>query len=386
MKQNRIIWLSLWIISFVGINFYGGVISYGLFSVLTIIPIVSLIYVLYVYFTFHIYQELGTRNLVVNQPIPYFFTLVNEFPLSYVGIKVDFFSSFSSINGLENEEYELVYKKKIKQNTTLICKYRGEYEVGIKTVEIQDYFRLFNIKFHNKETLRVIVKPEIIHIDEFKNFDIISFQKEVGTSVGRLDVLAREYTLGDDIRNIHWGLTAKTGHLMSREHIGDKNSNIGIIIGNDRVSSNPSVYLPIENKMLETTLAISLYLLKKNISIFEIHKSNNISVNRADNIGDFNKLSEIISRIQFDEIQNAAKIYFSELEKNYDILNCNHLFLVLSSLTTREIEFVSHIKNNNSNMSITIFLIDEDGKTYEDKALDFRIVKISPEDDLKEVL
>ena len=147
MRRNRIIWLCLWVLSLVGISFRGGAVSYGFFAVLTLVPIISLLYLLAVYILFHVYQKVEQRYASVNEPVRYHFSLVNEYPLLFCGIRVNFFSSFSTITGLDSEtEYELQPHTRIEKETNLICKYRGEYEVGIKEIEIQDFFRLFRIR------------------------------------------------------------------------------------------------------------------------------------------------------------------------------------------------------------------------------------------------
>lgn len=63
--------------------------------------------------------------------------LMNEFPFAFAGVRVGFFSSFSSIKGLnDDEEYELLPKTGIREDTELVCKYRGEYEVGIDPKQV----------------------------------------------------------------------------------------------------------------------------------------------------------------------------------------------------------------------------------------------------------
>ena len=54
MKRNRLIFLILWILSLVGISFFGGPVSYGFFTVFTLIPVICLFYLVLVYFFFHI--------------------------------------------------------------------------------------------------------------------------------------------------------------------------------------------------------------------------------------------------------------------------------------------------------------------------------------------
>ena len=100
MKRNRIIWFCLWVLSCVGISFRGGAVTYGFFAVMTLVPIVSVIYLIAVYALFHLYQHLDQRFVTVNEPVGYRFILVNEYPLQFVGIRVRFFSSFSTITDL----------------------------------------------------------------------------------------------------------------------------------------------------------------------------------------------------------------------------------------------------------------------------------------------
>ena len=78
MKRNRIIFLILWILSLVGISFFGGPVSYGFFAMLTLLPLVSLIYLFSVFHFFRIYQELDGKHLVADQTVPFYFTLMND--------------------------------------------------------------------------------------------------------------------------------------------------------------------------------------------------------------------------------------------------------------------------------------------------------------------
>jgi uncharacterized protein (DUF58 family) len=166
--RNRFLFLIAWLLSVVGISFYGGVVSYGIFALLTLLPVVSLCYLLCVIATFKIYQEIDSKWVVANHKVPFYLSLVNERLFSYVGIRVRFHSSFSAITGLDDRiEYELPPKSGIWKQTEIICRYRGEYEVGIKKIEVQDYFRLFRLSYFNKEPIKAVVRPEYQNLDRF---------------------------------------------------------------------------------------------------------------------------------------------------------------------------------------------------------------------------
>ena len=204
MKRNRIIWACLWVLSLVGISLRGGVVTYGFFIALTLVPVVSALYLMAVYKLFHIYQEPEQRFITVNEPVNYKFALVNEYPLQFVGIRVRFFSTFSTITDLNDEtEYELRPKSRIEKETRLICRYRGEYDVGIKEIEIQDFFRLFRIRYRNRECIHAFVKPQLINTDTLGEIELSDAVRESVQSRSELDILSREYVPGDDRRFIN---------------------------------------------------------------------------------------------------------------------------------------------------------------------------------------
>ncbi len=303
MKRNRIIFIIAWLLSLLCISFFGGAVSYGIFFLLTVLPFISFLYLLCVFFFFRIYQEAGTKLLVVSQTVPFFFTLVNEYFFGFVSIKVNFFSSFSSIIGLDDGiEYELLPKTGIKKQTKLICRYRGEYEVGIKSVEIQDYFRLIRLRYDNKETLRVIVKPAVIALDRLKSAELINVAlRESELRSEQPDVLVRDYEQGDDLRLINWKLSAGNGKLMVRRHTGEEQEGVSILFGTYRPQSDRMSYLPVENKILEAVLALTLYFAKNNIPSRTLYLNGELSEEDVTGIDRFEAFYDVMYSVSFRE-------------------------------------------------------------------------------------
>ena len=263
----------MWILSLVGISFRGGAVSYGLFAVLTLIPIFSLLYLFAVYILFRIYQNIERRYVTVNEPVRYRFSLVNECPLVFTGIRVKFFSSFSRITTLDDEpEYELQPKTRIEKETNLICRYRGEYDVGIKEIEMQDYFRLFRITYKARQRVQAVVKPQLLKLDRIGGIELADAVRASEHNRTELDLLSREYVSGDDRRLINWSQSARTGTLMTRTQTGTANQDIAIIMDTARISNNRSVYIPAENRILEITLAVAYYFSRQGIFSTEYHK------------------------------------------------------------------------------------------------------------------
>jgi uncharacterized protein (DUF58 family) len=77
----------------------------------------------------------------------------------------------------------------------------------------------------------------------------------------------REYVAGDDPRLINWKASGAQGKLMIRERIGEQQEGIGILMDPHRYSDRMEDYLPLENRMLETVIALNLFLMEQGIPV-----------------------------------------------------------------------------------------------------------------------
>ena len=346
MKRNRIIWFCLWVISIIGISLRGGVVTYGFFAALTLIPVISALYLFAVYKLFHIYQELEQRFVSVNEPVHYRFALVNEFPVQFVGIRVGFFSSFSSITDLDDEtEYELGPDTRIEKETRLICKYRGEYEIGIKEIEVQDFFRLYRIKYRNRECIRAFVKPQLINTDTLGEIELSDAVRESVQSRSELDILSREYVPGDDRRFINWNQSARTGNLMTRVLTGSTHQVITVITDTFRSSAEPSEFLPAENKVLEVSLAVSYYFSRNNIEAAEYHLQQELVRLTVENTQRFDEFYNIMSEINFSSL-NTHQLLYEQVMRRRDIFDSSMVFLILSSWDSAAEALLNELERN----------------------------------------
>ncbi|MCR5122697.1 MAG: DUF58 domain-containing protein [Ruminococcus sp.] len=379
MKRNRIIWFCLWVSSVVGISLKGGAVTYGFFMTLTLLPFASALYLLAVYKLFHIYQELEQRFVTVNEPVRYRFALVNEYPVQFAGIRVRFFSSFSSITDLTDAtEYELKPHTRIEKETRLICKYRGEYEIGIKEIEITDFFRLFRIKYRNKECIRAFVKPQLISVDSLGETELSEAVRESAVNKTELDVLSREYVFGDDTRFINWTQYARTGTLMTRLLTGSEHKEIAVITDTFRVGTERREFLPAENKVLETALAVCCYLSRNNISAAEYHLQQEMVCLTVESAQRFDNFYNTMSEISFGSLNDHKTLYESVMNRR-DIFDSSMVFLILSSWDKETDALLGELERNEL-YAVICFIGDGIPDLSEHKTCG--LIRISPFDDL----
>lgn len=347
MRRNRIIYYILVVLSIVLISFWGGAISYGLFFCVLLVPTVSFIYLLCVYITFRIYQKIDTRSVVAGDIVPYYFTLQNSGIIPFSGIRVNFYSSFSTTIDADKTQYEFAPHSGMKVSSKLVCKYRGEYEVGVKDIEISDFFNMFTVRFKNREPLRVIVSPRIVSVDEIDNEEIVLFSsRESSVNKSVSDVLMRDYVRGDDRRFINWKKSASAGKLMIRNFVGEEKNGIGIVLNAKRSSEDNMEYIPLEDKMLEKTLSLALYFLNRNIPVKEYTVTEDICETGIDNVDGFEKLYEQMTQVDFSSETTDADL-IAKFSNSHGILENKIVFIITSKNNTIIQQFAGFLMDNN---------------------------------------
>ena len=99
MKNKGVLILaSLFILSLVGISFYGGPVTYVFFGTILMIPVMSYLYIFYVIFALKIFQKTDGRDMISGTPSDFYITLQNEGWISFSSLRIIFYSSFSTIS------------------------------------------------------------------------------------------------------------------------------------------------------------------------------------------------------------------------------------------------------------------------------------------------
>lgn len=269
MKARRWIFLLMWVLSLAAITCYGGAVSYGLFFGMSLLPAISVGYIVWVYFRFKIYQEIGSRTMVCGRPESYFFVLKNEDYFAYAGVSIRLYSDFSYVEELPGDtEYELLPGEQYTFETRLVCRYRGEYEVGVKEVVITDFLRLLRVSYANPGTIKALVSPRVVHLAELKSLEDFQavFRREAfaGTEP---DAVVRDYVEGDPLKQIHWKATAREGRLKVRTRTGEEKQGIAVFCDMKRFSQDRKRYLPLENKVLEVLLSLTFFFAGRDMTL-----------------------------------------------------------------------------------------------------------------------
>lgn len=345
MKVRRLLLLCLWGLSLIGISFYGGAVSYGFFFGVTFIPVISLIYLAAVYLRFKIYQEIESRKVICGQPASYFFVLQNDDHFAFSSVSVRLFSSFSYVEELpDGVEYELLPGDKFTYRTKLVCKYRGEYEVGVKKIIITDFFRIFQITYSLPETIKATVLPKIVYVKALSSIEDIAvfMQRESPDLAIEPDMVVRDYVAGDPIRQIHWKSTAKEQKLKVRTLIGEEKKGISILCDTKRYSKDNKEFLPLENKMLEVMLALGIFFSEKGMAFTTYYSQNGILEHQVNGMTDFENFYNRSSDISFTEEENMQELLMQMVDEG-SLYHSKVIFCVIHSIDDTIMELTGQL-------------------------------------------
>ncbi|MCR4990580.1 MAG: DUF58 domain-containing protein [Lachnospiraceae bacterium] len=387
MNPSWIVVILLWILSLVGISFYGGPVSYGFFAAITLVPVVSFIYILIVLFRFKIYQEANRIKVVANSITKFYITLQNEDFFTYSGIRIQFYSPFSTILGIdENTEYELMPFSGIKKETSLLCRYRGEYEVGIKSIVVRDYLKLFKLTYQNHEPFRINVMPEILHLSELKTINAADTSSvETMYKADQSDVTVREYIPGDDIRKIHWKATASSGKLLVRNVTGEEKQGIAIMMDSQRYSDDPSVYLPLENQICRIVLSLCAYFNDNRTPVRVLSYTGALDDHVMKDTDGFNSFYSYLSSFAFDEKYDLSDM-LKLIMNNLPLYTGHQVIMVIHKVNAAVLSSTDRLKLNGINPIIYLVTDDNEEADSATALLNSNLYVISTEADLKEVL
>lgn len=388
MRKRKWIWLFLWILSLVGISFYGGAVSYGLFWGLLMVPVVSFAYLLYVYLRFRIYQEIECRQVVCGQPTPYYFVLRNEDRLGFASIQVRMFPDFSYVENIAEEvEYELLPGDEVLYRSRIICKYRGEYEVGVKEVILTDFFGIFRFRYPVPGAIRAIVKPRLVSVLGVSALAdvVVDLERESYRAQNEPDVVVRGYVPGDSLKKIHWKNVARTGKLCVRKDTGTEKQGILIAFDTCRYSQEMPKYLPLESKMLECLLALTFVWAEKNTPVSVCYRQNGMQ--RVDIVGirDFEEFYMRTADMTFQKQENPKALLEWVVSEGV-IWDVKVLVCVFHEWNDAMMELTEHVVVSGTNV-IAYIVTDDNLEDYVKYNTDRqKVIPVSVTADLEGVL
>jgi hypothetical protein len=392
MKINRIIFAAAIIGSSIFASYFGGNISYALFYLTIFIPIVAFLYTLYVYFRFKIYQNMDVYLVVKGDWTVYSFVIANEDYITFRNVKVNFLADKSTIEAAHQiAEYSLLPNESERLETRIKCNYRGEYYVGVDSIEVTDFLYLFHITYPITSKLKVIVLPRVVPLEQLgfapPQSDVKNPLRSGNTAEEELDTEMRKYYPGDSRKRIHWKASARMRELITRKYQHIPKAEIALFMDLMEIKEDELKVVIAEDKIIESVLAISNFYAERGTASQIIYEMDGKKVADIRSMEDFNAFYKTCVHIRFNSQLPVSDLLAERLLRGEEGLFC----VVATHSLTKELYLVAMQAISSGNHIGIIFVSDDvSEKTKETKegmkASGIPVYQIMSEDEIVDIL
>lgn len=392
MRINRLIFAGAIIGSSVYASFYGGNISYALFYLTLLIPVMSFLYTLYVYFRFKIYQTMEAYLVVKGDWTTYSFVIANEDYITFRNVKVNFLSDKSTIEAANKiAEYSLLPSESEHLETRIKCNYRGEYHVGVDSIEVTDFLYLFNITYPITTKLKAVVLPRVVPLERLgiapPQNDVKNPMRFSNSAEEELDTEVRKYFPGDSRKRIHWKATARLHQLITRKYQYIPKAEIVLFMDLMKIKEDDLKVVIAEDKIIESVLAIANFYAQRGTPsqiIYELEGLKFVDINSKE---DFNTFYKACVRIDF-----KSAIPVSMLLKEHLVRNGGGVFYVAATHSLTKELYLEALKAISGGNHICVLFVSDDVSEETKKIIDgmknsgIDIYQIMSEDEIADIL
>ncbi len=371
-KQNIIRYVAVLFICLIYAYFFGGYFPYTLLYLALALPVMSLLHLVVTCALFRMSERLNERTFIKGEFAYYHLILQNSsfFYMPYITVRMQMEGQIIckslksmrlSLSPFSTREFQ--YKMPLF--------FRGRYDIGVKSIRINDLLGLFSYTFQPLETKNILVEPRIVDIlnrdvpvTRISEGELSSGYKEAGNDE-LVDI--REYAYGDSFRKIHWKLSSKLGKTMVKETRNELDNDVVVILNLRNPEKLNEDTLIKEDCLIEEMVSQISYLVKQNVNVkLCFYKDGPISL-KASNYIEFQDIYVLLSEVKFNQNYDFKEAieYFSETEQN------SHLAYLFTLYVDEEIIREGfHIKNKGFDLELYYIKLQgaygNNGLTYQD--------------------
>ncbi len=275
----------------------------------------------------------------------------------------------------------------------VICKRRGYYKVGELSIKIKDFLGIFESSIVFNKDIDLIVYPRIHEIDNMKlpaaeyfgSFRVPYNTHEDYTSIKNI----REYAPGDNVKKVHWKLSAKQNNLYTKEYELSANTKVNIFVDAYEGSFANDPNGDVEELIAETAASVIKYCLKNNLNT-------SLSIAALDKIyvegRNLNRLESFLGEIIGFSPRGKIPIDEFLITETRKLSYGSTLVILTTSLKEKVFEILISLKHRRFN-PILVLINDDEGLLRQEKEREeyikkqgIRTYRISLDSNIKKVL
>ena len=357
VTRNRIIWLVILVLSFVYGWITGERILFVASAVMFALPLASVIISRYFLARMKVSQRVP-KSVLKNDPSHLTVRFHNHSIMPFGNVECIFYGDENALQMPEREKLFVRPLRTTEYQLAFTALYRGHFLLGIKAVEVMDITGLFRLKKNYGKFVEVTSMPLVKDLKSFPLNMNTHTQAQARHDLRDEDYATisdiREYQPTDSIKRVHWKLTAKKGDWLVKIFQSNAQSRVSVILDSMRLDVQPKEMYPLEDHMVETTVAVVKYSLMSGIPVDFFATESFKSSARA--MGEFNAIYNATGSLKFDKSPplSSLSILTHLLNEASGYVNA---IIISSSLNHDLSERILNATNNGHNITVLYFSI-----------------------------
>jgi len=304
---NRARYFAIWLMVGIGAWLYGERMLYVALAVLTALPIIS-----------YIMAAIGIMSLKIDYDIPRTISknteseitvkIINTIRIPFGRIVCVFYEDDFSVSVQSSFMTDVGSLKPIIQVITFNIAYRGEYTMGIESLQTMDLTGLFKLSRKLNMSTKVTALPGIADMSGYPIANNLLTQAQSRHDMRDEDYATisdiRPYLPSDSIKRVHWKLTAKRNEWLVKNFQSNALQQLTLIVDTKRISGEYAEQIVMEDRMIEISLGLARQCLRKGMPVDYMSGVGHKAAGRSP--ADFEAIYNTASAIQFEEKPNLS--------------------------------------------------------------------------------
>lgn len=207
-------------------------------------------------------------------------------------------------------------QQKINFSKKIICKYRGYYSIGQVAVDVFDPLLLEKRTMFFDKEIDITVYPRLVKLAQLKFHPkdlygtLKSNQKTLEDRTNIVNI--RRYERGDQLKNIHWKLSAKRDELMTKEFEQTVSSKLLIFVDGFKEHFENGYTLDREEYLVSFTASLVKMAMDESMQIKLILNDAEGTVIEAGSASDFGGCMEALTKFE-----SSSEMPFDHFIRNH---------------------------------------------------------------------
>jgi len=272
MTKNRLLYSAIIVAAIIFVFFDEGRTSYTFLYAVLMMPVISWLMSKLSLHNLSVMQAIDKNLIVKGEETKYHIIAVNKVFFISPVFSFVFSKSHNAIQSeAENIMLALPAQSERDISFNLTCGYRGVYYVGLESVQALDYLGLFSLSRSWEDKTQLVVYPRVVEIAHFplsmsllsKNFSRLEIREEDYSAISDI----RPYLPSDNIKRIHWKLSAKKNSLIVKNFENTALNSMTVVLDRMQVIGDEQYSIIAEDKIVEIVVSLCHYCLRKMIPV-----------------------------------------------------------------------------------------------------------------------